>query len=57
MEIGDSETCEAGFGLSASACGAFVTDLAACAGGGSGPGSDGGGMVVGFYLAKDVDWF
>ena len=57
VEVGDGEAAETGLGFCTAAGGAFVTDLAACAGGCAGPGRDRGGMVVGLHLHDDVDLF
>ena len=53
-EVGDHEGGEAGLGAAAYAGGALVADFAAHPGGGAGEGGDGGGVVVGFDFAEDV---
>ena len=53
-QIGDREPGKAGLGLGAATGGAFVTDLAASAGGSPGMGGDGGGVVMGLHLHQHM---
>jgi hypothetical protein len=54
FQIGDHKGGEAGLGTSADPRGALVADFTAHAGAGTGEGGDGGGMVVGFDFAENI---